>query len=342
MPNSLYGPEEAKGLCVYLEQNQGRLESVSLELLGKARQLADGAGLTVTGLLLGHEVEELARQAIAAGADEVVMSQHPLLRMYTTSAYSKVATQIILDEKPDILLLGATPNGRDLAGRIAVRLRTGLTADCTNLEMKPGSLLSGEVTGFGGGVLAYIECPRHRPQMATVRPGVFVPPEPDASRKGRIETVAVELSEADVTTQIVEHVTEEMLDITRAPVIVAAGRGCHGDFSLINELAALLGAEVGVTRVAVDEGWAGRERQIGQTGFVCRPKLAIVCGASGAFQFTVGIEKAETIVAINNDLEAPIFEAADYCVADDMFQILPPLIDAIKGTRGGNGGQSRA
>jgi len=341
MPKSLYEPEDAKGLCVYLEQDQGRLESVSLELLGKSRELADSAGLAVTGLLLGHAVEGLAPQAIAAGADEVVVAQHTLLRMYTTSAYSKVATQVILDKKPDILLLGATPNGRDLAGRIAVRLRTGITADCTNLELKPGSLLSGEVTGFGGGVLAYIECPDHRPQMATVRPGVFPPPEPDPEREGRIEKVTPELSEADMTTQIADHVTQEMPDISRAPIIVAAGRGCHGDFSLINELAALLGGQVGVTRVAVDEGWAGRDRQIGQTGFVCRPKLAIICGASGAFQFTVGIEKAEIIVAINDDAEAPIFEGSDYCVVGDLFRVLPPLVAAIKHARG-NGGQASA
>jgi electron transfer flavoprotein alpha subunit len=318
MVKSLYDPKEARGIWVYLEQDQGKMESVSLELLGKARQLADPAKLTVTSLLLGHEVAGLAEEAIAAGAD---------------------ATQAILDGKPDILLLGATPNGRDLAGRIAVRVRTGLTADCTDLALEEEGLLSGQVTGFGGGIFAYIKCPNHRPQMFTVRPGVFSPPEPDATRKGKTKSVPAELSEDDVKVQVVEHVVGEGVDITRAEVIVAAGRGCRGDFTLVRELADLLGGEVGWSRVPVDEGWVSRDAMIGQTGYVTRPKLAIICGISGAFQFTVGVEKAETIVAINLDEEAPIFESADYCIVDDMFRVLPPLIDAVKTAQQGNGGR---
>jgi electron transfer flavoprotein alpha subunit len=243
-----------------------------------------------------------------------------------------------MDGKPDILLLGATPNGRDLAGRIAVRVRTGLTADCTDLALKDG-LLSGEVTGFGGGILAYIKCPNHRPQMFTVRPGVFSAPAPNTRRKGKVTSVPVELGKNDVKVQVLEHVIGEGVDITRAEVLVAAGRGCRGDFSLVQELAGLLGGEVGWSRVPVDEGWVSRDCMIGQTGYVTRPKLAIVCGISGAFQFTVGIEKAETIVAINLDEDAPIFEQADYCVVDDMFRVLPPLIEVIKSAQGGNGGR---
>jgi electron transfer flavoprotein alpha subunit len=338
MAKSLYDAKDARGIWVYLEQDQGKLESVSLELMGKARQLADPAKLKVTGLLLGDKVAGLAQEAIAAGANEVLVAEHPLLGQYTTDGYTKVATQVIVERKPDILLLGATPNGRDLAGRIAVRVRTGLTADCTNLALEEG-LLSGEVTGFGGGVLAYIKCPDHRPQMCTVRPGVFSAPAPKTSRQGKVTSVPVELSENDVKVQVLEHVIGEGVDITRADVIVAAGRGCRGDFALVQELAGLLGGEVGWSRVPVDEGWASRDCMIGQTGYVTRPKLAIICGISGAFQFTVGIEKAETIVAINLDEEAPIFEQADYCVVDDMFRILPPLIDAIKTAHGGNGGR---
>jgi electron transfer flavoprotein alpha subunit len=339
MVESLYGAKEARGIWVYVEQDQGKLESVSLELLGKARQLADPAKLKVTGLLLGDQVAGLAQEAIAAGADEVVVAEHPLLRQYTTDGYTKVATQVIVDGKPDILLLGATPNGRDLAGRIAVRVRTGLTADCTDLALEEEGLLSGEVTGFGGGILAYIKCPNHRPQMCTVRPGVFSAPAPDASRKGKVTALPVELSEDDVKVQVLEHVVGGGVDITRADVLVAAGRGCRGDFTLVQELAGLLGGEVGWSRVPVDEGWVSRDCMIGQTGYVTRPKLAIICGISGAFQFTVGVEKAETIVAINLDEEAPIFEQADYCLVDDMFHVLPPLIDAIKTTQGGNGGR---
>ncbi len=339
MAKSLYDPKEARGIWVYLEQDRGKLESVSLELLGKARELANPAKLKVTGLLLGDRVDGLAKEAIAAGANEVLVAEHRLLRQYTTDGYTKVATQIIVERKPDILLLGATPNGRDLAGRIAVRVRTGLTADCTDLALGQDGLLSGEVTGFGGGILAYIKCPNHRPQMFTVRPGVFSAPAPKTSRKGKVTSVPVELSKNDVRVQVLEHVLGEGVDITRADVIVAAGRGCRGDFSQVRELAGLLGGEVGWSRVPVDEGWVSRDCMIGQTGYVTRPKLAIICGISGAFQFTVGIEKAETIVAINSDEEAPIFEQADYCVVDDMFRVLPPLIGAIKTAQGGNGGR---
>ncbi|MGQ9572071.1 MAG: electron transfer flavoprotein subunit alpha/FixB family protein [Dehalococcoidia bacterium] len=340
MTKSLYSAQEASGIWVYLEQEQGRLESVSLELVGKARQLVGGRGIPLVGVLLGDQVSGLAQEAIAAGADEVRIAEHPLLRQYTTDGYTKVFTELILDGKPDILLLGATPNGRDLAGRIAVRVRTGLTADCTDLKLEDETgLLIGEVTGFGGGILAYIKCPENRPQMATVRPGVFAVPQPDPARQGKVIDVLVKLTEDDIKVQVLEHVVGGGVDITKAEVLVAAGRGCGGDFTLVNELAGLLDGEVGVSRVPVDEGWASRDRMIGQTGYVTRPKLAIVCGISGAFQFTVGVEKAETIVAINTDPEAPIFEQADYCIVGDMFNVLPPLIEAVKRARGGNSGR---
>jgi electron transfer flavoprotein alpha subunit len=340
MTKSLYDAQEASAIWVYLEQNQGRLASVSLELVGKARELADRRGIPLVGILLGDQVSGLAQEAIAAGTDEVRVADHPLLRQYTTDGYTKVFTELILAGKPDILLLGATPNGRDLAGRLAVRLRTGLTADCTDLKLEEKTgLLVGEVTGFGGGILAYIKCPDSRPQMATVRPGVFAVSEPDAARQGNIVSAPVTLAKEDIKVQVLEHVDGQGVDITRANVLVAAGRGCQGDLTLVNELASLLDGEVGVSRVPVDKGWASRDCMIGQTGYVTRPKLAIVCGISGAFQFSVGIEKAETIVAINTDTEAPIFEQADYCIVDDMFNVLPPLIDAVKRARGGKGGR---
>ena len=340
MTKSLYGAKEASTIWVYLEQAQGRLAGVSLELVGKARELTDGRGIPLVGVLLGDQVSGLAQEAIAAGADEVRVAEHPLLRQYTTDSYTKGFTELVLAGKPDILLLGATPNGRDLAGRMAVRLRTGLTADCTDLKLEEETgLLVGEVTGFGGGILAYIKCPDNRPQMATVRPGVFAVPEPDAARQGKVVSAPVTLAKEDIKVQVLEHVDGQGVDITKAQVLVAAGRGCQGDLTLVNELASLLDGEVGVSRVPVDKGWASRDRMIGQTGYVTRPKLAIVCGISGAFQFSVGIEKAETIVAINTDAEAPIFEQADYCIVDDMFDVLPPLIEAVKRARGGNGGR---
>ncbi len=333
-----YSAEQASGLWVWLEQQDGLLEPVSLELLSKARELADQSRQTVTGLLLGYEIGHLAIPAVAHGADEVLVAESPLMRNYTTNPYTKVMTELVLDRRPNILLLGATANGRDLAGRLAVRLRTGLTADCTDLNLNADGLLVGQVTGFGRGILAGILCPEHRPQMATVRPGVFPRPEPDEQADGRILRVKAQLSEADAPVHVVRRSTTRGGDITAAERLVIGGRGVHGDFDLLGELAKLIDADIGATRVAVDEGWADREAQIGQTGYVTRPKLAIVCGVSGAMQFTVGIQEAETVVAINSDPEAPIFEAADCCIVDDVFQVLPPLMEAIRKQQG-NGGE---
>ncbi len=331
MIESTYAPGEASGLWVYLEQEGGRLNGVSLELLGHGRKLADAAGTELTALLLSGGAAGLADEAIGYGADAVLVAEHALLDPYTTDPCTKVVAGLVLERKPDILLLGATVNGRDLAGRLAVRLRTGLTADCTDLTIDPETgLLLGEVTGFGQGILATIQCAQHRPQMATVRPGVFPRPAADALRKGRTERVDVPLTDADHTVQVLKRSTGRGVDITQAERLVVGGRGVQGDFALLRSLAKALNAEVGATRVAVDQGWVGHDRMVGQTGSVTRPKLAIVCGASGAMQFTVGIQDAETVVAINSDPEAPIFEVADYCIADDVFQVLPPLIEGLK------------
>ncbi len=331
-----YWPEEARGIWVYLEHDDGGLAGVSLELLGQGRKLAQQRQESLTAVLLGHEVEPLAAEAVAWGADVVFLGQHPLLSPYTTDPHAKVMAQLIREHKPDILLLGATPNGRDLAGRLAVRLRTGLTADCTDLTLDEASgLLVGEVTGFGQGILATIQCPRHRPQMATVRPGVFPRPQPDPARRGEIRRVPVELIQADQRVRVLRRSAAKGVDITQAERLVIGGRGIQGDFALLRRLARLLGAEVGATRVAVDAGWVGHDRQIGQTGYVTRPKLALVCGASGALQFTVGIQDAQTVVAINSDPEAPIFEVADYCIADDLFQVLPSLVEALQREKAG-------
>jgi len=334
-----YPPEQASGLWVYLEHEEGRLEGVSLELLGQGRRLADEAGQRLTALLLGDGIAPLADEAIACGADTVLLAEHPLLQIYTTDPCTNVVASLVLERKPDIFLLGATPNGRDLAGRLAVRLRTGLTADCTGLEMdKASGLLLAEVTGFGHGILATIQCPRHRPQIATVRPGVFPRPAADAARQGQIERVSVQLSREDQRVQVVRRSLGRGVDISQAERLVIGGRGAQGDFALLRRLARLLKADIGATRVAVDSGWAGHDRMIGQTGSFTRPKLAIVCGVSGAMQFTVGIQDAQTIVAINSDPEAPIFEMADYCIADDLFQVLPPFIEALEKEKAGRKG----
>lgn len=332
MTDSRYSPSEANPcIWVFLEHFQGVLAPVSLELLVKGRELADGIGWQLAGLLIGHGVAPLAKQAITHGADQVILAEHSLLENFTVDGYTQVAFQAVIAHKPDVFLLGATPDGRDLAGRLAVRLRTGLNADCSDLHLDPKTgILVSEVSGFGGGVLALIEMRHHRPQMATVRPGVFPPPGVDGSRSGQVIRFPVELSANDIHTRIVEQVTEKSVDLTQVPVIVAGGRGITGRFDLLRELADLLGGEVGATRPPVDEGHIPRERQIGQTGVLCRPKVALCCGISGAFHFLVGVQQAEMIIAINNDPQAPIFEQADYCIVGDALQIVPALISAVK------------
>jgi electron transfer flavoprotein alpha subunit len=272
----------------------------------------------------------LVEDGFAHGLDEIWMGDDPLLAHFTIEAYSQAAFQAIMTARPSVFWLGATPNGRDLAGRLAVRLRTGLNADCTDLYMNPEEQrLVCEVSGFGGGVLALIEMEAHRPQMATVRPGVFSPGESVAGRTGKLIPIEMDLSRELIDTQLIEHSIGEQVDLTSTPVLVAGGRGIDGDFGMLAELARLLGGEIGATRPPVDEGHIERERQIGQTGVVASPRVAICCGISGAFHFVVGIEKADLVVAINSDPEAPIFDFADYCIVGDVHQVVPALIKAL-------------
>lgn len=335
MVASLYGVEqEQKVIWIYLEHAGGFLESVSLELLAKGRSMADELGWELHGLILGKAIEPLAAQAYAHQADQVWLVEHPLLERFTVEGFSHAAYEAIMQGKPSVLLFGATPDGRDLAARLAVRLRTGLNADCTGLYMDAkGDLLVSEVSGFGGGVLALIEMLHHRPQLATVRAGVFEPAEPDTERRGRLVSVPVKLSSEMIHTHLVERVVGERLDLSRAPVLIAGGRGVEGDFAMLEELAELLGGVVGATRPPVDEGYIERERQVGQTGVVCSPKVAICCGISGAFHFVVGIEKADVVISINSDAEAPIFEFSDFGIVGDVHEVVPELIAALRAER---------
>lgn len=332
MPASLYGvSEESKSIWVYLEQEGGGFENVSLELLARGREMADQMNWRLVGLILGHQVSDLSELAIAHGADEVRVADHPLLELFTIEAYARVVFQAVVDAKPSIFLLGATPDGRDLAGRLAVRFQTGLNADCTDLHLDPErGLLVSEVSGFGGGVLALIEMRQHRPQMATVRPGVFEPRKPEADRNGKVIRLPVDLTEDMLRTRVLERVIGGTVDLSRVPVLVIGGRGVGGDFETLRQLANLLGGEVGATRPPVDEGHIERERQVGQTGVICSPKVALCCGLSGAFHLVVGIEKADLVIVINSDPEAPIFEFADYCIVGDVHQYLPALIAALR------------
>lgn len=328
MVESLYGiNEESKAIWIFLETDGYALQRVSLELLNKSREIADQLGWQVVGLLLGKDVEKLCQQAIYFGADEVWITEHALLEHFSIEAYGQVIFQAIMSRKPSAFLCGATLNGRDLAGRLAVRLRTGLNADCTNLYMKRDTvILVSEVSGFGGGVLALIEMADHRPQMATVRPGVFPPANPDPNRQGKVIPFPVQLNPAFIHTKLCEEVAGKSIDLTQSEYLVVGGRGIGGNFQSIQQLAVAMGGDYGTTRPPVDNGYAERDRMVGQTGVICRPKVAVCFGISGAFHFIVGIQEAETVIAINTDPDAPIFEHADYCVIGDVNEILPELI----------------
>ncbi len=332
MVASLYGVDDAKKtIWVFLDQEDGELERVSLEILSKGRQLADEAGWSLTGLLLGHQISDQVQRAFAYGADEIWIAEHPLLERFTIDAYTNVVEMALLKGRPSVFLCGATPNGRDLAGRLAVRFRTGLNADCTDLRLDPKSgLLTSEVTGFGGGVLALLESPYHRPQMSTVRLGVFPLGAEDPNRVGPTCVMEIEIAEETIHTKLIERVVGEGVDLTRTPVLVCGGRGIDGRFDMLQELAHLMHGEVGATRPPVDEGHIERERQVGQTGVVCRPKIAFACGVSGAFHFVVGIQESDLVVAINSDPNAPIFEYSDVCIVDDVHQFIPALIEEIQ------------
>lgn len=320
----------SKNIWVFLEQVEGAMEPVSWELLGKGRELAAISGEALVGILLGNSVGDLGKEAVERGADKVLTADDPLLADYSWEAYTKVMAELVQDRKPSILLIGATHNGRELAGRLAVRLHTGLTADVVRLEMDDQGLLLSAVPGFGGSILAMIKCEHSRPQMSTVRPGIFSCPEPDPSRKGEIENVKVELDASMIMSRLVERIREDGEDISKAERIVAAGRGAAGDFKVIEDLADILDASIGVTRPLADVRIRSRDFQIGSTGVTVRPELALVAGVSGAIHFVSGIQESGTILSINTDEQAQIFEHSDYCVVGDSSTIIQALITELK------------
>ena len=350
---------EWKNIWVYLEQVDGVIEAVSWEMLGKGRELADTSGEELIGVILGHNVEDRAKEALRRGADRVLVGDDPLLGRYSWEAYTKVMTDMVNDRKPSILLIGATHNGRELAGRLAVRLHTGLTADVVRLEMDDQGLLLSAVPGFGGSILAMIKCEHRRPQMSTVRPGIFEALEPDSSHlmdpgehevieheviehEGiehvSIEHVSIAIPEDLIRTRLVKRTKVEGIDISRAERVVAAGRGASGHFHMIKELAKVLDAAVGVTRPLADVGIISRDHQIGSTGVIVKPDLALISGASGAIHFVSGIQDSGTIISINSDADAQIFEHSDYCVVGDSNTILPALLKELKARNSEGGG----
>ncbi len=334
--SSVISLNEAKGVWIMAEQKNNKLQPVSFELLYKARQLADELGTKVTAVLLGSNVKDEAQCLIWRGADQVIIVENAELTHYQSEPYSVVIEELAKKYKPEIILAGATTIGRSLIPRLAIKLNTGLTADCTGLEIdKKSGLLLQTRPAFGGNIMATIVCKNHRPQMATVRHKVFQEAGEDHTKKGVIieENIDTALfnSPRSILKDIVEEI-EETINITEADIIVAGGRGVGSEenFKIIEELAKVLNAAIGATRSVVDEGWIPYSHQVGQTGRTVCPKIYIACGISGQIQHLVGMQSSKVIIAINKDPHAPIFNVANYRVVGDLFQIVPALTKKLK------------
>jgi electron transfer flavoprotein alpha subunit len=328
---------------VFAEQHGGHLEETPLELMSKARHLADTLGVKLAALLLGDGVNGLCKKLIQYGADTVYLAEHPLLGAYQTNSYAKVIVDLIHKHKPQIVLYGATVAGRDLAPRIASAAKAGLTADCTDLQIGDHMTVADKKVhkdllfqirpAFGGNIIATIINLDRWPQMATVREGVMPMPEPDVKRKGQVITETAALTKSELPLEIIdEHKRAKKVDLKAARLIVAggAGVGSKENFKLIWDLANCLGAAPGATRAAVDLGFIDHDHQIGQTGTTVRPSLYIAVGISGAIQHQAGMAQSQKIVAINNDPDAPIFGIAHYKILGDLNEVIPRMIKAIK------------
>ena len=363
-----------KDVWVFCEQRDGKLMPTDLELISEGRRLADELGVQLCGLLLGDGVEGLAKELGGYGADKVYVCEHPLLKVYTTDAYAKVICDVIEQLKPEAFLIGATNIGRDLGPRCAARLHTGLCADCTHLDVDMGiykdflheasTLEDARIEGlntamvlgekhdvsrdlkmtrpaFGGHLMASIICPRFRPTMATVRPGVMKKRPFDQAKADACQIVkpAFELSEADLQTEVTEVVkaAKKLVDLIGADFIVSVGRGIskdvEGGIKLAEELAAELGGVVGGSRAVIDSGWLSADHQVGQTGKTVHPKVYVALGISGAIQHKAGMQDSECIIAVNKNETAPIFEIADYGICGDLFKVTPMLTEAIRAAK---------
>jgi len=333
---------EYKGVWVFVEHARGEPAEVSWELLGAGAELARKLGVELCSVVIGDKVERLCQESFAYGASKVYFIDNPVFKIYRTEPYYRAIYYLVDKYKPEILLIGATALGRDLAGAVATKLNTGLTADCTGLAMDDRGFLLQTRPAFGGNIMATIVTERTRPQMATVRPHVMPLPLKNTSRKGEIVSEFVAIKEADIGTkvlQVIEDVRQgaECIDLASADVIVSGGRGMRAkeNFNILQQLADELNGVVGCSRASVEAGWMPQERQVGQTGKTVRPKIYIACGISGAIQHLAGMQGSDVIIAINQDRDAPIFEVATYGVVGDVFQIVPVIINRIKGLRTG-------
>lgn len=323
------------GIFVFVEQREGRAAPVSWELVGEAVRLARELGAEVGAVVLGQGVRALAEESFTYGADVTYLVDHPVLKEYRTAPYARAAVELVRKHRPQIFLLGATAQGRDLASTVATSLETGLTADCTGLEIDPDTkLLRQTRPAFGGNVMATILCRTRRPQMATVRPRVMPMPPRDASRRGRLVEERIDLDEESIAARVMQFVPRagDTRSLAEAEVIVSGGRGVGGPqgFTVLKELADALGGAVGASRGAVAAGWISQEHQVGQTGQTVRPRLYIACGISGAIQHLAGMQGSEVVVAINKDPHAPIFQIADYGIVGDLFEVVPALARVVR------------
>jgi len=319
---------------VFAEQREGKLMSVSVELMGEGKRLAAEIGCKVCAVLCGENVDDLINELFEYGADIVYYANAPELKTYNTDAYTNVIYQAVLKFKPEIVLMGATHIGRDLGPCLAVKCETGLTADCTKLDIDPeDNKLMQTRPAFGGNLMATIVCPNHRPQMSTVRPGVMAKPERVVGKTGQRIDLEVSLNKEDIRMEVIEIVKamKEMVSLTDANVIVSggAGLGSADGFGLIKQLADRLGGVVGSSRAAVDSGWIDHSHQVGQTGTTVKPTLYIACGISGAIQHLAGMQTSDYIVAINKAENAPIFEVADYGIVGDLYEVIPAILNAL-------------
>ena len=362
------------GVWVFCEQRQGTMMPTSFELISEGRKLADELGTKLYGILLGHNIEGIAKELGGYGADGVYVCDHPLLENYTTDGYTKVICDVVAEYKPEMMLIGATNIGRDLGPRCAARLHTGLCADCTHLDVDMGiykdflreasTLAPEKIDGlntamvlgekhdvsrdlkmtrpaFGGHLMASIICPRFRPAMATVRPGVMKKAPFDQAKADACEIIKpnFSLTEDDMDTQVVEVVkaAKKLVDLIGADVVVSVGRGIskdvEGGIKLAEELAEVLGGVVGGSRATIDSGWLSADHQVGQTGKTVHPKIYVALGISGAIQHKAGMQDSECIIAVNKNETAPIFEIADYGICGDLFKVTPMLIEAIKAAK---------
>ena len=320
------------GVWVIGEQREGKINPVTIELIGEGRKLADQLGKELAAVIAGYEVEKEVKELLHYSVDKVYYINDPLLKDFTTDGYAISIANLIERKKPEVVLVGATSIGRDIAPRIAGKVGTGLTADCTKLEIdSTDNKLLQTRPAFGGNLMATIVCPKNRPQMSTVRPGVMAKAVRNESETGILEVVTPELTEKMIRTRLVEILPQEKKSVNDARIIVSGGRGLKRaeGFELIKELADKLGAEIGASRAAVDSGWIEHSHQVGQTGTTVRPELYIACGISGAIQHLAGMSDSKYIVAINKDAKAPIFSICDYGIVGDLYEIIPEMIESL-------------